>query len=168
MKDKNYIATLLDYNAWANTEIYKVARELPREELVKVRESLLKSILVLLNHLLVVDKIWMGHMQGTDHGIQELRAVLYEDIEELWQARQAMDKELKSYAESLDPSELEEVIQYQLLSGNEGKLTRAIILTHLAMHGSYHRGWIADMLGQVPLVPPGMDIPVYERALREI
>ena len=166
MKDKNYITTLIDYNAWANAEMYKAVLELPREEIVKERQSLLKSILVNLNHLLVVDKIWMAHLQGVDHGMQELRAVLYDDIEDLWRARQTMDDEIKAYVAALEAPVLEEEVSYELLGGNKGKLSRAMILTHLAMHGSYHRGWIADMFGQVPLRPPTMDIPVYERALR--
>lgn len=167
MKDKNYIATLIDYNAWANAEIYKTILELPREELIKERPSLLKSILVLLNHLLVVDRIWMAHLQEVDHGIEDLRTILYDNIEELWRARQTMDDEIKAYVAAIEASKLEEEIEYRLLGGNSGRLSRAMILTHLAMHGSYHRGWIADMFGQVPLTPPFMDIPVYERALRK-
>lgn len=40
-------------------------------------------------------------------------------------------------------------------------------LAHLVTHGSYHRGWIADMFGQAGHKPAVIDLPVYERALRE-
>jgi uncharacterized damage-inducible protein DinB len=38
--------------------------------------------------------------------------------------------------------------------------------THLAIHGSYHRGWISDMFGQADAQPALLDIPVYERVLK--
>jgi uncharacterized damage-inducible protein DinB len=42
-----------------------------------------------------------------------------------------------------------------------------MMLSHLALHGNYHRGWIAGLFGQVPQLPTASDLPVYERALRE-
>ena len=39
-------------------------------------------------------------------------------------------------------------------------------LAHVVTHGSYHRGWIADMFGQAGSMPAIIDIPVYERAVR--
>ena len=167
MKDKGYLQSLLAYNAWANGELYKVVRNMPPDEVAKERPTPLKSILVSLNHLLVVDKIWLAHMNKEKHGIDQLRTVLHENLDELWQARQAMDQTLQDYAAGLDDDALEEVVDYELLSGNKGSLSSAMILTHLVTHGSYHRGWIVDMLGQAGVQQPQMDIPVYERAARE-
>jgi len=167
MKDKKYLATLIDYNAWANAELYDVVRAMPADEVAKERKTPLKSILVSLNHLLVVDRIWFAHLTGEAHGIDALRTVLYEDLDALWRARQDMDQTLKDYVDGLDAGALEEVVDYELLGGNRGSLSRALILTHLATHGSYHRGWIVDMLGQAGVAQPSMDIPVYERKTRD-
>ena len=38
---------------------------------------------------------------------------------------------------------------------------------NMVTHGSYHRGWIADMFGQADSVPAIIDLPVYERTIRE-
>ncbi len=62
---------------------------------------------------------------------------------------------------------LEEVIDYELIGGNWGSLPRYMIITHLAVHGGFHRGFIGDMFGQVPVVPAGQDIPVWERGTRD-
>ena len=51
--------------------------------------------------------------------------------------------------------------------GNRGAMSRAMCFAHLVTHGSYHRGWIADMFGQAGHRPAVIDLPVYERALRE-
>jgi uncharacterized damage-inducible protein DinB len=166
MKDKSYLRGLLEYNGWANAELFGKVRELPPEEIVKKRKTLLESIHLSLNHLLAVDRMWLAHMQGRAHGITELRARLYEDMDELWTARQEMDAILLDYLDGLDEDALEEIVDYELIGGNTGSLSRAMCLTHLAMHGSYHRGWIADMFGQAGAPPAIIDIPVYERAIR--
>ena len=166
MKDKTYLRSLLEYNAWANAELYARTRALPPEEVTKQRKTGLQSIFVSLNHLLAVDRMWLAHMQGRAHGIPVLRAVLHEDFASLWAGRQEMERTLLDYLDSLGGDELEEVVDYTLIGGNTGSLSRAMCFTHLAIHGSYHRGWIADMFGQAEAQPALLDIPVYERALK--
>lgn len=167
MTNKRYIQTLIDYNAWANEVCYKAVFELPPEEITKERQSLLKSILASLNHLLVIDRVWLAHMTGKDHGYTELRAMITEDMDELWLLRQEMDRTLKDYLADLSHEQLEEKIDYTMIDGQKGTLSRAMMLSHLALHGNYHRGWVAGMFGQVPQPITATDLPVYERALRE-
>lgn len=167
MRDKRYLRALFDYNTWANAETYRLVAEMPPEEVTKKRKTPLESIFVSLNHLLNVDRIWLAHMQGRKHDIKALREVNCESLEELWQARQEMDRTLQEYVDSLDEEALEEVVDYELIGGNTGSLSRAMCLTHLVTHGSYHRGWISDMFGQAERQQPSTDIPVYERALRQ-
>ncbi len=167
MKDLKYLRSLIDYNAWANAETYRLVAEMPPEEVTKKRKTPLESIFVSLNHMLNVDRIWLSHMQGKAHGIKALRQVTYDSLDDLWQARQAMDQTLRDYVDSLDEAALEEVVDYELIGGNKGSLSRAMCLTHLVTHGSYHRGWISDMFGQAERQQPSTDIPVYERALRQ-
>ena len=167
MKDKTYLRGLWEYNTWANNQLYAGANDLPPAEVTKKRKTLLESIHLSLNHLLAVDRIWLAHMQVTKHGIDELRAQLYDKFEELWSARRDMDSVLLAYLDSLDGEALEGAVDYELIGGNTGSLSRAMCITHLVIHGSYHRGWIADMFGQAERTPPIMDIPVYERAIRQ-
>jgi putative endonuclease len=167
MQDKSYLRTLIDFNAWANEEMYQKVSELPPEEMKKERPTPLVSIYVSLHHLLNVDEIWLGHMTGGSHDYKTLRDVKIEDLDELWAARKAMDKTLQDYVDGLSDAELAEIVNYELLGGNKGSMSRLMCLTHLAMHGAYHRGWISDMFGQAGAQQPSIDIPVYERALRE-
>lgn len=166
MDARPYLRSLLEYNAWANAELYAKVRELPPEEVMKKRKTLLQSIHVSMNHLLSVDLMWHAHMEKRSHGISELRAVQHEDMDALWDARQAMDDTLLAYLDGLSDADLEEIVDYELIGGNTGSLSRAMCLTHLVTHGSYHRGWIADMFGQAESPPPIIDIPVYERAVK--
>ena len=167
MDGRAHLRCLLEYNAWANAELFARVRELPPEEVTKKRETVLESIHRSLNHLLTVDLMWHAHMERRPHGIGELRAIQHEDLDDLWQARREMDRTLVSYLDGLGDEELDEVVEYKLLGGNRGALSRAMCLAHLVTHGSYHRGWIADMFGQAGHKPAVIDLPVYERALRE-
>ena len=167
MDGRAHLRCLLEYNAWANAELMEKVRELPLEEVMKKRETVLESIHRSLNHLLTVDLMWHAHMEKRPHGINELRAIQHEDLDDLWQARQEMDRTLLSYLDGLSEEELDETVEYALLGGNRGAMSRAMCFAHLVTHGSYHRGWIADMFGQAGHRPAAIDLPVYERALRE-
>jgi uncharacterized damage-inducible protein DinB len=37
------------------------------------------------------------------------------------------------------------------------------IIFHIVNHGTYHRGFVSDMMYQIPLVPPANDLTVYLR-----
>ncbi|MEK9660485.1 MAG: DinB family protein [Alphaproteobacteria bacterium] len=167
MKDKNYLRTLMEWNTWANEVTYQKVSELPPEEIKMKRKTPLESIYVSLHHLLNVDDMWLHHMQGNEHDYEGLRVVRIEDFDELRAARKEMDARLEAYVAGLGDDELEEIVDYELIGGNKGSMSRAMCLTHLALHGSYHRGWISDMFGQAGVMQPTTDLPVFERALKE-
>lgn len=167
MHDKEYLLSLLDYNVWANEKYFRQIGNLPADEVSKQRQSLMNNILISVNHLLVIDKVWLAHMKGETHSFENLQTVLHENLDDLWAAKKKMDQEITNYVSGLSEDELEEIIDYELVSGNKGSLPRYMIITHLAVHGGFHRGFIGDMFGQIPVIPSGQDIPVWERALRE-
>ena len=105
-------------------------------------------------------------MKGEKHSFEKLQTVLHEDLDDLLAAKKEMDRKIRSYVSGLSEDDLEEVIEYELIGGNQGSLPRYLIITHLTIHGAFHRGFIGDMFGQIPVVPAGQDIPVWERTLR--
>jgi len=166
MKDKNYLRTLIEWNSWANDVTYEKVSELPPEEIMMKRKTLLESIFVSLHHMLNVDDIWLRHMRSQSHDYEGLRITRIKDFDALRAARKEMDLTLEAYVASLSEEDLEEIVDYELIGGNKGSMSRAMCLTHLALHGSYHRGWVSDMFGQAGALQPTTDLPVYERALR--
>ena len=70
---------------------------------------------------------------------------------------------IKKYTINLSSTELEETVECELIGGNKVNISRSMIITHLAMHGGYHRGIIAEMLGQTSLPPIAQDITVWEK-----
>jgi uncharacterized damage-inducible protein DinB len=56
-----------------------------------------------------------------------------------------------------------ENINFDFIGGGKGAMTREEMILHIVNHGTYHRGLVADMMYQVPLVPPSTDLPVFLR-----
>lgn len=42
-------------------------------------------------------------------------------------------------------------------------MTREQIVLHVVNHATYHRGFVGDMMYQVPFAPPSNDLPVFIR-----
>ena len=55
------------------------------------------------------------------------------------------------------------VIDFAFVDGGTGSMSRFEILLHLANHATYHRGFISDMLYQIPLQAGANDFTVFLR-----
>ena len=164
MDKKEHLLNLLDYNSWANDEFFKVIIRLSTEEINKQRKSFMNSIRNSLNHLLVIDKVWLANMKRKKHPFDNLQTILHENMQELWEEKKTEEKLIKSYTHSLSDKEFEEIVECELIGGNKVSISRSMIITHLIMHGGYHRGIIAEMFGQIPLPPIAQDITVWEKS----
>jgi uncharacterized damage-inducible protein DinB len=164
MNNKKYLLNLLNYNSWANDEFFKVIIKLSSEEINKQRKSFMNSIRNSLNHLLVIDKVWLTNMKKEKHTFDNLQTILYENMEQLWKEKKKEEQLIKNYVENLSDKEFEEIVECELIGGNKVLISRSMIITHLVMHGGYHRGIIAEMFGQIPLPPIAQDITTWEKS----
>ncbi|MDA7579397.1 DinB family protein [Alphaproteobacteria bacterium] len=164
MNNKEYLLNLLNYNSWANDEFFKVIIKLSSEEINKQRKSFMNSIRNSLNHLLVIDKVWLINMKKEKHTFDNLQTILYENMEQLWKEKKKEEQLIKNYVENLSDKEFEEIVECELIGGNKVSISRSMIITHLVMHGGYHRGIIAEMFGQIPLPPIAQDITTWEKS----
>src|SRR6185295_8701915 len=58
---------------------------------------------------------------------------------------------------------LGEKVKFTFVGGGEGAMTRGEMLQHLVNHTSYHRGFVAQMMYEVPARPPTTDLTVFLR-----
>ena len=164
MHNQEYLINLLDYNSWANDQFFKVIVKLSPYEINKQRQSFMNSIRNSLNHLLVIDKVWLANMKRETHTFDHLQTILFEDMDMLWDAKKKEDILIKNYTSNLSEHDLLELVDCELIGGNKVTISRSMIITHLVMHGSYHRGIIAEMFGQIPLPPIAQDITIWEKS----
>ena len=156
-------AMLAQYNAWANRLIYDAVAELPAGEATRERKSLFRNMVHTLNHNYVIDRIWQAHLEGRAHGYAARNTPDHPPLPELWRAQQEIDRWYIGWSGSLSDAALEEKVEFTLIGGNRGVMTRGEILLHVVNHTSYHRGFVADLFYQVPARPPTTDLPVFLR-----
>ena len=150
------------FNAWVNTRLYGTVAELPEPDYRAERKAFFGSIHRTLNHLLVVDRLWMGRMEGQDHGDLTLADVPYDDFASLRAARTAEDERLIAVVEGLTPAQLEESVTWRRTIG-EGRATtrRDHMLLTLFNHQTHHRGQITALLTQSGVEYPPLDVIFY-------
>ena len=154
---------LARYNAWANDVIFKAVAALPEGEAVKPRPSIFKNMVHTLNHNYVIDRIWQAHLEGREHGYDARNTKDHPPLDELWRLQQEMDAWYVAWSDKLNDAQMNEALAFTLIGGNRGEMTRTEILLHILGHRHYHRGFVCDMMFEVPSRPPTMDLPVYLR-----
>ncbi|MCR6632683.1 MAG: DinB family protein [Magnetospirillum sp.] len=154
---------LARYNAWANGRLYAACGQLTAEELARPCPSFFGSILATLNHLLVVDRVWMGRFKGVkDTGITSLDQMLHADFAELAAARTAYDVHLVEWFDALE-SDLGRPFQYRIMAGNKVESPLGLTMLHMFNHQTHHRGQVHDMLSATAVAPPPLDLIYFLR-----
>jgi uncharacterized damage-inducible protein DinB len=157
------VRTLTRYMAWTNDRIFAAVAALPEGEATKPRRSVFKNIVHTLNHVYVIDLIFQAHLEGREHGFTARNTADYPPLDELRRKQRALDDWYVAWSDRLTDRELERIVRFTFVCGGDGAMTCAEIALHLANHTTYHRGYIADMLYQVPANPPTTDLTVFLR-----
>ena len=160
---RNDARTLTRYNAWANELIFAAVAALPEGEAVKPRRSVFRNMVHTLNHNYVIDRIFQAHLEGRGHGYTARNTPDHPPLAELWRSQQELDKWYVDAFDGMDGIRLNQTVSFTFVGGGEGVMTRGEILQHLVNHTSYHRGFVAQMIYDVPARPPTTDLTVFLR-----
>ena len=152
------------YNAWANARLYDATARLDGEQYRADRGAFFKSVHGTLNHLLATDRIWMQRFTGTGTAPDRVDAILFETLDELRTAREAEDRRIVDFVDTLDDIRLAGSIRYRRVSTPEvfeQKLAPA--LAHWFNHQTHHRGQIHGLLTGLVGQAPELDLLFYQR-----
>ncbi len=157
---------LTRYNAWSNKVWFDAIAALPAGEATKERKSLFKNMVHTLNHIYVIDQIWQAHLTGADHGLTARNTPDHPPQDELWRKQQEIDTWYIHWSDALTDAAIDERRSVVLIGGNGVSMSRGEMLLHLYHHTAYHRGFVGEMIYEVPgCRPPVTDLPVF---LREV
>src|SRR5712671_6987609 len=137
---KPYFSMLARYNQWANDRLYRMAAALPDEAYRRNVGAYFGSLNGTLNHLLTADRIWMHRLTRTGDQPGHLGAILFADLAQLRAAREAEDRRIIDYVESLQDADIEATWEYRTLNGTPFSQPLGDILAHLFNHQTHHRG----------------------------
>lgn len=157
----NEFPMLARFNQWVNRRFYDHCAKLSDEEFRRDRQAFFGSIHNTLNHLLVVDRLWLDRIEGVENNIRALNQILYEDFGELRVAREKEDEHIVEIVDSMDEARLKQILAYTLISGATGETPIHLILITLFNHQTHHRGQVHTMLTQAGIRMPGSDIIDY-------
>jgi uncharacterized damage-inducible protein DinB len=157
------VRMMTHYMAWANKVMLESVSRLPPAEIVKPRAALFGNIAHTFNHILVIEDIFRCHLEGRPHGYKKRNTEVSPPFEELRTKLETMDLYYVELAERSSSEALDETIEFEFVGGGDGAMTRQEILLHLVNHATYHRGFISDMLSQVPFSGDANDLSVFLR-----
>ena len=162
-----YLSTMANYNTWVNGQYFDLCARLSDHEYRLDRQSFFGSIHNTLNHILVVDILWMARLRGwTQHSVRSLDQILHESFDDLRTHRVKQDKELVEFVSGLKESDLSKPVTFRRMGGEEVTDTVEDMLATLFNHQTHHRGQIHTMLTQSGLSNsemPDLDVVVYLR-----
>jgi uncharacterized damage-inducible protein DinB len=136
MGENALLSRMLRYQAWANDDMLAAIAELDAVQHAGERHLALR----LMNHCLVVNRIFAAHLTGERHGFASDNTPDTPEPDALRAAFATLDRWYLDYAETATSAMLAESIPFAFTDGDDGYMTREEMLTHVVTHGGYHRG----------------------------
>ncbi len=154
---------MFSYQAWANAELFDCLERLDPAAHQAERLQMLR----LMDHNFAVADIFAAHLAGTGHGYVTDGSAELPSLPALRDAVAASDRWYLDHVARISPAALAQAVAFTFTDGDAGRMTRGEILTHVVLHGGYHRGEVGRILRQMGVTPPWDTFAVYlGRALR--
>jgi uncharacterized damage-inducible protein DinB len=146
-------------NAWSNHRLYAACETLSHEELHAKRTSFFPTIMVTLNHILIVDWYYLDALCREGRGLRvfDRGDEPFADFAPLRVAQRASDRKLIDFVEGLRD---ERALDADVSIDRPGKLAvdaAGEVLLHIFQHQIHHRGQVHAMLAGTRTKPPQLD-----------
>jgi uncharacterized damage-inducible protein DinB len=137
---------------WANQRILETLQSMEGEN---------QEVSRLFSHILFAEKVWITRLQGLDSS----RLPIWSEVNiEVCADLVMQNKEcLTTFLTNLSNTDLDKLISYSNSKGIEFKNSVRDILTHVALHGQYHRGQINSRLRADGFEPVNLDFITFVR-----
>ena len=149
MSVSTLLASLFDYKAWANEELFATLMTLEAEQ-APARHAAIR----ILNHVYVVDCIFAANLLHQTHQHSATNTVATPTLMDLQEAVRVQDRWYIDHVRGLPLDRLDEVVKFTFVDGDRGAMTREEMLAHVVTHGGYHRGAVGRILVDVGIAPP--------------
>lgn len=149
------------YNAWANSHVFDVIKNLDQEILIHPTGSSFPSICETVLHIWDAELIWLNRLQGKSFSTWPSKDWKPEEGLQGWID---CSNQLRDFCAAQDVEWWEEISRYRVLSGKELTNVHADIVLHVTNHSTFHRGQLITMLRQAEINnPPVTDLIAFLR-----
>ncbi len=137
---------------WANQCILKTLQSIEYEN---------QEVRRLFSHILLAEKVWITRLRGLDSS----RLPIWSDVhnDECSELIKQNEESFRAFLANLKNNDLDKLIIYTNSKGQEFKNSIEDILTHIALHGQYHRGQINLRLREKGFEPVNIDFITFVR-----
>ena len=145
-------------NRMANRRLQVTLANLSTSELHSKRTSFFPTIIGTLNHLLAVDRYYIAALHGEpDMESSYRRFAPHDELNSYASAQDASDVKLIAFCDRLDDAGANAVVH--MLHGDDPTRSdlACLVLNHLFMHQTHHRGQVHSMLSGTHVKPPQLD-----------
>jgi uncharacterized damage-inducible protein DinB len=146
------IQSMFKHLHWANQRILENLQNSAAEN---------KQANNLFSHILHAENVWFTRLMGSDSS----HLPIWEEVS-LESCVEIVNQNHHNYAElllKLSITDLDQVVSYQNSKGTVFHNSIREILTHVALHGQYHRGQINQLLRKADLEPINVDFITFKR-----
>ena len=148
---KDHFTRLFHHLEWADARVLESLRSAKNPQ---------KRSLELYSHILGAEHTWLSRINATTKRVDVWPVLTLDECEGLGKENVAAFKDLVS---RLTADLLAKPITYRNSAGDQFTSTVEDILTHVAMHGSYHRGQIAAAIRAGGDTPSPTDYIAFAR-----
>ncbi len=158
--NKADIATIFDYNDWANRRILASAAHISQEQLIAPTSFPHGSLRATLVHILDAEYGWrMLLARGQEApDLSEKDFPTLQSLEERWRYEEG---HLREYLASLSDEDLQGVVRYVNPQGIHRERVRWHGLYHVVNHGTQHRSEAAALLTDFGQSPGDIDFTFF-------
>jgi uncharacterized damage-inducible protein DinB len=165
----SHIQLMSRYNQWMNEKLYETVSQLSEEKLKENKGAYFGSILGTLNHIFVVDIIWLKRLSvhPANHsaldGIRKtimptsLNQILYHKLSELADEQKKLDEITINWCQQMNEADLSYNLPYKNMKGHPAVKAFGSLILHLFNHQTHHRGQVTTLLSQ-----EGLDVGVTD------
>lgn len=145
--NKQYFIELSGFNIWATgifcSMLAQISDEQWQQKIVSSFDTIQETIL----HIISAEKAWLQRFkkEPVDWLQFNYKGSKDEHIQ-LWKQTSA---DLKKFIDAFDEQQLETILHYKRLNGEEKSTPFYIMFAHVFNHSTYHRGQLITMLRQV-------------------
>ena len=141
---------LFEHAEWANAQVTAALG----------RQDVADDVVELFAHVLGAEEVWLSRLEGRQSALTVWPQL---DKTQVMAAATANAERYQAYLGRLTADDLAREVAYTNSAGQAFRSTIADILTHVAMHGAYHRGQVALRLRHDGLKPAPTDFIAFVR-----
>ena len=146
------IRNMYEHLHWSNQRILETLQNVEREN---------EQINRLFSHILLAEMVWLARLKGSDSSNLPIWSEV--SLEACAEIANSNNQNFKDFLSGLTNPALEQIVSYRNSKGMEFKNSVRDILTHVALHGQYHRGQINQLLRANDAEPVILDFIAFKR-----